>query len=177
LNSQLSPVWLKHHRKRRRRKTRFLSPDLDFQKAGLQCHFSEAGPPSRPSKSLRPLLLPAPTRARPSPQRSDSVATTATDAPAAKQAARQWNGRGATVQDLRPSHRPSDNALAAHVPNIWHRLFPDRDQAPALRSAVSARAFHLPAESPSALAHRLMAAGLLKGETKPHPNRIHLPRA
>src|SRR5207237_1810906 len=112
-----------------------------------QCHSSEVEPPSRPSKSLRQLLLLAPTKARPSPQRSDSVATTARDEPAAKQAARQWNGRGASVQDLRPGHRPSDNALAAHVPNIWHRLFPDRDQAPSLRSAVSARAFHLPPES------------------------------
>ena len=94
-----------------------------------QCSQQQLGYP----KPARRRLSPVRARAPPFQQTLDCAVTIARDAPAAKRVGRQSSVREASVQDLRPVRQLSGNGHRARVPNIWHRLFPDRDRCPGAR--------------------------------------------
>src|SRR5437764_13245715 len=144
----------------------FLYLNLNFRKAGPQCHLQPLDSPFRRSKSSHQSSTPVPPGALPFLQQRDSAAPNATHAQPGKQDGRQCDGLPASVRGLRPDRPLSDNAQLVLDPNISRRSSPNPYQATAPECATLAPASRSLAGLPSARAHPKMADDPSTNRTK-----------
>src|SRR6266550_4688038 len=109
--------------------------------AARRCRLLLADGIVRVSKPTAQRLLPARAIARPLSQERDYAATSAVRARVARQAAPRSASLQANARGRQPVRRRSDSARLARAPNIWRRLFRDRDLLLASKCAAWARAF------------------------------------